>query len=60
MFQTVSGLEGEALLHIATYGSADRALPGKASQQIQFTESGALELLEAIFTAFPTLRRTTR
>lgn len=57
-FQTVTGLDGEVLLHIATYGSAERAMPGKASQQIQFTESGARELLVAIFTAFPILART--
>lgn len=59
-FQTVSGLDGEALLHIATYGSAERAMPGKASQQIQFTESGARELLEAVFIAFPALERNRR
>ena len=57
-FQIVSGLDGQALLHVATYGSAERAMPGKASQQIQFSESGARELLEAIFTAFPALERT--
>ncbi|GAP53441.1 hypothetical protein AHiyo6_00060 [Arthrobacter sp. Hiyo6] len=57
-FQTVSGVDGEVLLHIATYGSAERAMPGKASQQIQFTESGARDMLEAIFAAFPTLKRT--
>jgi hypothetical protein len=56
-FQTVSGLDGEVLLHIATYGSAERAMPGKASQQMQFTESGAGELLAAIFSTFPALAR---
>lgn len=56
-FQTVSGTDDEVLLHIATYGSAERAMPGKASQQIQFTESGARDLLEAIFSAFPALKR---
>lgn len=59
-FQTVSGVDGEVLLHIATYGSAERAMPGKASQQIQFTESGARELLDAILTTFPALKRATR
>ena len=54
-FQTVSGQDGEVLLHIATYGSAERVMPGKASQQIQFTESGARDLLEAILFAFPAL-----
>lgn len=54
-FQTVIGEEGEALLHIATYGSAGRAMPGKASQQIQFTESAARDLLDAIHLAFPRL-----
>lgn len=56
-FQTVSGTDDEVLLHIATYGSAKRAMPGKASQQIQFTESGARDLLEAIFSAFPALKK---
>jgi hypothetical protein len=51
-------MDGEVLLHIATYGSAARAMPGKASQQIQFTESGAKDLLEAILTTFPALRPT--
>jgi hypothetical protein len=59
-FQTVSGVDGEVLLHIATYGSAERVMPGKASQQIQFTESGARDLLEAILTAFPALARSAR
>ena len=59
-FQTVSDIGGEVLLHIATYGSAERAMPGKASQQIQFTESGARDLLEAMLATFPALKLATQ
>ncbi|MFC0199296.1 hypothetical protein [Paracoccus rhizosphaerae] len=40
--------EGEKLLQIDTYGSADRAIPGKVSQSLQFDRQGAEELAKLL------------
>ena len=48
-------VDGRHLLHIETYGSADRQIPGKVSQAIDLDVDGAQELLKAIRHAFPGL-----
>jgi hypothetical protein len=44
---------GKHYLQLDTYGSRDRALPGKTSQTIQLDEFGARELTSIIRAAFP-------
>ena len=51
--QTRSGLR---VLHLETYGSADRAIPGKISQSIELDVDGARQLRAIIDDAFPELR----
>ena len=41
------------MLQLETYGSDDRAIPGKVSQVIQLDEAGARELKRIIERAFP-------
>lgn len=43
----------ERVLQLETYGSDDRARPGKVSQVIQLDKAGALELKAIIERAFP-------
>jgi hypothetical protein len=45
------------LLHLETYGSSSRAIPGKISQSLQLDEDGACRLRELIDQAFPNLAR---
>lgn len=46
-----------AFLVLETYGSKDRAIPGKPSQSLLFDADGAARLKEIIERAFPALRR---
>ena len=39
---------GRKVLQINTYGSEERANPGKLSQTLQFSEAGARELFELL------------
>jgi hypothetical protein len=52
-----SSQNGEPLLHLETYGSSSRAIPGKVSQSIQLDREAARELRELIDKAFPDLPR---
>ena len=45
------------LLHLETYGSSKRAIPGKISQSLQLDLDGARELRRLIDQAFPDLAR---
>jgi hypothetical protein len=45
--------EGRRYLQLDTYGSTDRAIPGKTSQTIQLDESAATELTRIIRAVFP-------
>jgi hypothetical protein len=53
----VGTVNGREILHLETYGSADRAIPGKVSQSIEFDEDAAAELIAIIHQAFPRLSR---
>ena len=46
--------EGERILQLDTYGSAERKLQGKVSQSIQLDEKAARELAEILHRVFPT------
>lgn len=48
---------GKQYLHLETYGSNDRKIPGKVSQSLQLDESAARELLALLEKTFPSLRR---
>ena len=43
--------DGKSYLQLDTYGSADRKIPGKVSQSIQFLDSDCGVLLDAPSTA---------
>jgi hypothetical protein len=47
----------KTLLHLETYGSSNRAIPGKISQSLQLDLDGARELRRLIDQAFPELAR---
>ena len=51
-------VEGQRLLQLDTYGSADRMITGKVSQSIQLDGDGAAELLKLLRQAFPHLDRS--
>ena len=46
-------VEGEPILHLETYGSAERAVPGKGSQFIQIDRARAEELIGLLRQALP-------
>lgn len=46
-------VDGHRIVQLETYGSADRAIPGKVSQTIQLDESSARELVRILRSAFP-------
>lgn len=46
-------LGGERLLQLETYGSPDRAMPGKVSQSIQLNQASARALKRIIDSTFP-------
>jgi hypothetical protein len=47
----------KTLLHLETYGSSTRAIPGKRSQSFQLDADGARQLRDLIDRAFPELSR---
>lgn len=51
-YQVVPGPSGD-LLHLSTFGSADRESPPKSSQSLQLDRTTALALIEVIRSAFP-------
>jgi hypothetical protein len=51
----VGHANGRQILHLETYGSADRERRGKVSQAIEIDEERARELLQVLRTAFPRL-----
>ena len=44
------------VLHLETYGSSGRQIPGKVSQSIQLDEAAAANLVRILRQAFPALR----
>ena len=50
---TVFDSSGQRYLQLDTYGSADRAIPGKVSQSLQFDYASASELRHLIDRFFP-------
>ena len=46
---------GRRFLQLDTYGSADRAIPGKVSQTFHLDEEGARELKKLLLESFPGL-----
>lgn len=51
----VESLGDKTFLHLETYGSRARAIPGKVSQSLELDERGARELIRIIEDAFPQL-----
>jgi hypothetical protein len=49
-------IKGKRILQLETYGSPQRAMPGKISQSIQLDEEGARTLLAILHRSFPILR----
>jgi hypothetical protein len=48
-------VDGQRILQLDTYGSAERVITGKVSQTIQLDAESARQLLEIITAAFPNL-----
>lgn len=48
-------VEGRRLLQLDTYGSDDRAMPGKTSQSVQLDEEAARTLVGLLRETFPGL-----
>jgi hypothetical protein len=51
-YQTVLSNDGTVFLHLTTFGSDGREVPGKSSQSFQFNSDSARQLVEIIETAF--------
>jgi hypothetical protein len=47
---------GVRVVHLETYGSSARAIPGKVSQSIEVDAKGARELVRILTRAFPEIR----
>jgi hypothetical protein len=43
------------VIHLETYGSTERAIPGKVSQSLEIDEDAARELISILRAAFPSL-----
>jgi hypothetical protein len=52
----IAEVAGRRVLHLETYGSQDRAVPGKGSQYFTLDEPAARGLLALLVEAFPSLR----
>lgn len=50
--QVVTGDDGTVYLHLTTFGSDDRAVPGKSSQSFQLGADAARELVRIIEATF--------
>jgi len=59
-FQLIEDGEGARLLHLSTFGSADRESKPKSSQSIQLDRRAARELIGVIEEAFPGLGAAAR
>ena len=53
---TVGEVGDRTIVHLETYGSSTRAIPGKVSQSIELDEPAAGELVEILQRAYPSLR----
>lgn len=53
--QVIGGSDGEALLHLSTFGSDQRQSKPKSSQVLQLDEASAAELIRIMRSAFPRL-----
>ena len=53
---TVSNVDGRRVLRLETYGSSDRRIPGKTSQNLRLDEKTARELVTIIRKAFPAIQ----
>jgi len=51
-FQVVNADDGTIYLHLSTFGSDDRAVPGKSSQSLQLDATSAHALAEIIEATF--------
>jgi hypothetical protein len=51
-YQTVTADDGSLYLHLTTFGSDDREVPGKSSQSIQLRGDTARELVMIIESTF--------
>lgn len=49
----ITSYAGRPILHLETYGSGTREIPGKVSQSLQLDEASAQELRSLIDRAFP-------
>lgn len=47
--------DGTRVLHLETYGSSSRSIPGKVSQSLEIDEQRAKELVAILRQAFPGL-----
>jgi hypothetical protein len=54
-YQTVTGVGGEVLLQLATFGSDERMSPPKVSQTLQLDREASAVLVDIIRTTFPGL-----
>jgi hypothetical protein len=52
---TIGRRGNKNVLHLETYGSGARQIPGKVSQSLELDETGARELLRILRRAFPGL-----
>jgi hypothetical protein len=53
---TLAEVDGARILHLETYGSHIRDIPGKVSQSIEIDVDGARELQQILWDAFPGLK----
>jgi hypothetical protein len=49
---SIGEVNGRKILHLETYGSSTRAIPGKVSQSVELDEDTARELAAIIRSAF--------
>lgn len=56
--RAVRAPDGDVLLQMSTYGSADRVSPPKVSQTIQLDRRSAIELRHAIDELFPSSEKS--
>lgn len=54
-FQTLASPDG-TVLHLSTFGSSDRQSKPKSSQSLQLDQVAAIELMEVLMNAFPSLK----
>jgi hypothetical protein len=52
---TIGHRDDRRVLHLETYGSGSRQIPGKVSQSLEIDEAGARELIRVLRRAFPAI-----